>query len=87
MFDTLNTLAITVEEHIDKETVEELARQAAEQKEKTMWIIILCIALAAELIFAFVFPKFIKKIQARKDAENLRKAERKRIQSKRKKEY
>lgn len=87
MFETLNTLAITVQENIDKDIADELARQAAEEKEKMIWIIILCVVLVAELIFAFFFPKFIKKIKARKDEENLRKAERKRIQSKRKKEY
>ncbi len=87
MFDTIKTLAIEVEQHIDSQVAQELARQEAENKEKIVWIIVLCIILAAELIFAFVFPKFMKKIQARKDAENLRKAERKRIQSKRKKEY
>lgn len=84
MSDMLKTLAIEVTQHIDKETLEELARQAAEAKEKKMWIIILCIALAAELIFVVGFPKIQKKYQDRKAADDLRKAERKRIQSKRK---
>ncbi|MBP3938801.1 MAG: hypothetical protein IK955_05275 [Clostridia bacterium] len=87
MFEMLNKLAINVEQYVDRQTAEDIARQAAENKEKMIWIIILCVALAAELILAFILPKFLKKFQERKDAENLRKAERKRIQSKRKKEY
>lgn len=87
MFEMLNKLAINVEQYVDRQTAEDIARQAAENKEKMIWIIILCVALVAELILAFILPKFLKKFQERKDAENLRKAERKRIQSKRKKEY
>lgn len=87
MFEMLNKLAINVDQYVDRQTAEELARQAAEEKEKIVWIIILCVALAVELILAFILPKCLKKFQEHKDAENLRKAERKRIQSKRKKEY
>lgn len=84
----LKTLAIGVEQYMDKQTAMELAKQEAEAKQKTMWIIILCVILAVEIGCALLIPKIMKKYNERKAADELRKAERKRIQSKRKnKEY
>lgn len=84
MFETLKALAIGVESQITAEEAEVAARLAQEAKDKTMWIILLVVFLAAELIFASVFPKCLKKYKEKKAKEAEEKARRKAIQSKRK---
>lgn len=84
MSDMLKTLAIEVESYVDVQTIEEMERLAAEAREKKMWIIILLVILAAELVFALVFPKYHKRFQAQREEKERIRAERKRIQSKRK---
>lgn len=83
MFEMFKTLAISVEAPLAQQEAEALARQAQEAQERTLWIILLCICLVAEILIALVLPKMIKKHKAKKEAKEFRKAERKRIQSKR----
>lgn len=87
MFETLKTLAIGVESYITTEEAEAAARLAQESKEKTFWIIMLAIFLVAELFFAVIFPKYLKKYKENQAQKAENKARRKAIQSKRKKEY
>lgn len=83
MFEMFKTLAISVEAPLAQQEAEALARQAQEAQERTLWIILLCICLVAEILIALVLPKMIKKHKAKKEEKEFRKAERKRIQSKR----
>lgn len=83
MHEMLKTLAIGVESQVSQQEIDELARQAQEAQDKKIWIIILCVFLAIEIIAAVVLPKYIKKYNERKAEKDFRKAERKRIQSKR----
>lgn len=87
MFGKLNTLAIEVTETISQSELDAMAKQAAEAKEKTFWFLFLVLFLIAEIAFAVFFPKYLEKRQVKKDAEAMRKAERKRIQSQRRKKY
>ena len=77
MHDFLRTLAITVDSYVDADAVA-LAEKAAH--ERTMWFILIVVLIA----LAVILPIMIKKLKAKKNSKTQIKAERKRIQSKRK---
>lgn len=76
MFERLRTLAISVESTVVPE--------AAAAGDKTFWIILIAALIVVTIVLAVVCTKFIKKYKVKREAKKLNKAERKRIQSKRK---
>ncbi len=81
MYDFLRILAIAVDSSVDANAAT-LAEKAAQ--ERTVWIILLVAILVIEVVFAVAFPKILKNLKVKKEAKSQKKAERKRIQSKRK---
>ena len=80
MYNFLRTLAISVESTIDQDAI--LAEQAA--KERITWIVLIAVSLVIAVALSLALPKIVKNLKAKKKARLQKKAERKRIQSKRK---
>ncbi len=72
MFNLINLLAITAEGQAPYVSPEELAEQAKNVQDKKIWLVILIVLLAAEIIFAVIYPK----IKARRAAEKEKRARR-----------
>ncbi len=80
MFNFMNLLGITATPPEPWVSPEEIAREAQELQEKKIWLVVLIVLLIAEIVFAVAYPK----IKAKRKAKSTQKAERKRIQTKKK---
>ena len=81
MFKFMNLLGITATPLEPYVSPEEVAREAQELQDKKIWLAILITLLAAEIIFAVVYPK----IKAKRKAKAAETAQRKKKHSKKKK--